>query len=587
MSSSPCLIIAEIANAHQGDPDQALRLAELAIKAGASAVKFQIYTAQELLVRKHPRYEHFKNQAFARDVWPRLIGAVKALGCQAWCDVFGLDALDIALAEGADGVKVHSSDLTNTHLLLRLAGAKPRRLLSVGGSTAREIAYAVRQVGRHDNRPILLHGFQSYPTPVEDSGLTRLAWLQQQFGDVCDIGYQDHVAGDDPFAISLPLMARAMGATVIEKHVTLDRSAKGVDWYSSLEPDEFAHFVQTVRRAEAGIGSVPESFASSERDYRKTVKKHWVAVRAMPSGHILSLHDLVMKRVHELPSEAVELEKLVGRPLRHAVAEEEALTRASVEQTVWALVVARMRSSRLPGKALANLGGSAALAHLFARLKQATAIDRIVLCTTRESEDDPLAQMALAHGISAHRGPVEDVLGRMLGAVDGHEVDVVLRVTGDDILVDPDYVDRAVAHHLAVNAEYSDLKALPSGTEIEVFDTDLLKIIHQLAADPAGTEYLTNYVTDHPDQIRRASVPVDPQHARDWRLTLDTPEDYEVISSLVSAMAARGKALDYRLDDIVAYFNANPQVLVANSMVRQRATPITVDTSLRWSCLVG
>jgi spore coat polysaccharide biosynthesis protein SpsF len=233
------------------------------------------------------------------------------------------------------------------------------------------------------------------------------------------------------------------------------------------------------------------------------------------------------------------------------------------------------------------MAGLPALAHLFERLKQCASVDRIMFCTTREVEDDPLARLALSSGVQLYRGPVEDVLGRMLGALDGHEVDIALRVTGDDILVDPDYVDSAVAHHLAVNAEYSDLKALPSGTEVEVFDVDLLKRIHCLAADPDGTEYLTTYVVDNADHIRRCSAPVDPAHAHDWRLTLDTPEDYEVIGGLVRAMAAKGKALDYRLDDIVAYFTAHPEALEANSMVRQRSTPPQVNTGLVWSRMLA
>jgi sialic acid synthase SpsE len=116
VSPSPALIIAEIANAHQGDPEQALRLVEHAVKAGADAVKFQVYTAEELLVRAHPRYEHFRKQAFARDTWPQLISAVKALSCQVWCDVFGLEALEVALAEG---IRASGFDVIATKTFMR------------------------------------------------------------------------------------------------------------------------------------------------------------------------------------------------------------------------------------------------------------------------------------------------------------------------------------------------------------------------------------------------------------------------------------------------------------------------------------
>jgi N,N'-diacetyllegionaminate synthase len=580
-------IIAEVANAHQGDPAQAERLALDGLSAGADAVKFQIYFAEELLVRAHPRYEHFKRQSFSRDAWRDLIGRIKRAGAQVYCDVFGIGALQTALENGADGIKVHSSDLTNEPLLERLAETSKRVILSVGGSSATEIALAIRHVARDGRRPVLLHGFQSYPTAVEDSALARLQWLKRNFGAMCDIGYQDHVSGDDEFAAMLPVLAMGMGATVLEKHITLDRAAKGVDYYSSLNPPEFAAFVRTIRRCEVAIGAREDVFSASEREYRRTVKKHWVAARPLKTGEVLGAESVVMKRVHEATSETVELDKLVGRPLVRDLADEQICTRGDVKQVVWAVVVARMRSSRLPGKALIDMAGMPALAHLFERLKQAKTVNRIVLCTTTEHEDDPLAKLAAASGIACHRGPIEDVLGRMIGAMEGHRVDVALRVTGDDILVDPDYVDRAVRHHLSSNAEYSDLKALPSGTEVEVFDADLLRLIHKAAADPQGTEYLTNYVTANADQIRRGSVPVPTNHARSWRLTLDTPEDYQVISGLLQAMKREGKALTYRLDDIVAYFTNNPEAAAANAGVRQRQTPPKVRTELDWGRLLA
>lgn len=587
MISSPVEIIAELANAHQGQPEQALILALDCLAAGADAVKFQIYSADELLVRAHPRYEHFKRQSFDRTTWLDIIGKVKAAGGRVYCDVFGLDAVSIAAEAGADGIKVHSSDLGNGPMIEAVGQLGKRVLLSTGGSTAREIAFALRTLkGRSHGLPVLLHGYQSYPTAVEDSRLERLGWLNSIFGSRAIIGYQDHVAGDDPFATLLPVLALGLGARVIEKHVTLDRAAKGVDYYSSIEPAQLKEFIAVVRRAESAFGTDPETFAEPERQYRRTVKKHWVTKRALPAGHLLTPGDMVMKRVPDDGAETVEPEKLLGRRLLADVGEEHPLTRADVKNIVWAVVVARIRSARLPGKALLDVAGMPALQHLFERLKQAESVDRIVFCTTTEAEDDPLARVAQACDIPFHRGPVEDVLGRMLGALAGHEVDLVLRVTGDDILVDPDYTDRAVAHHLSVNAEYSDLKALPSGTEVEVFDAELLRTIHRLAADPDGTEYLTNYVTAHADQMRVAQVPVDPEHAFNWRLTIDTPEDYEVVGAFLAAMKDQGKALTYRLDDVVAYFHSHPKVLAANAHVRQRQKPISVQTDLRWGQFV-
>jgi len=582
----PVEIIAEIANAHQGDPRTAAALAERAFAAGADAVKFQIYYADELLVERHPRFAHFSDQAFDAETWAELIPAVTEKG-PVYCDVFGPRALATALAHGTAGVKVHSSDTGNMTLLHQVADTGCRAFLSAGGTTARELHRAIDVFAERGFRPVLLHGFQSYPTQVEASNLARLAWLGETFGNVADIGYADHVAGDDPFAHILPAMALGYGIRVIEKHVTCDRSAQGVDYYSSIDVETLSTFIETMRQAESAIGDVSGHFVSSERTYRDSIKKHFVAASDLPAGHVLEAKDMDMKRVPDVTGDAVALEMLTGRALLRDVPIEHRLTRTDVACRVWALPVARSASSRLPGKALLDVAGMPALGHMFERLKRIEMIDRIVFCTTDLDEDDVLADLAQQYFIPCHRGPVDDVLARILGAMTDGDADVVLRVTGDDILIDRDYVARAVAHHLQTNAEYTDLKALPSGTEVEVFDADLLRDIGRMRSDGDGTEYLTNYVTENSDQFRIAQAPVDPRHVRDWRLTLDTSEDYVVICKLLEAMRAGGKALEYDMDDIVEFFEAHPEILEINAGVRQRQKPICVETRLDWDRLAG
>lgn len=580
-------IVAEIANAHQGKPELAKDLAKAGMGAGADAIKFQIYVADELLTYNHPRFAHFQQLAFPAEVWADLIETVQKAGGRVYCDVFGLKALRIAERAGVAGYKVHSSDLGNDPLLHALAATGQPVILSVGGSTIPEIARAVASLtkGRTPRR-VLMHGFQSYPTAVEDTCLERLRWLSEIFGDCCELGYMDHVDADDPFALTLPILAFGMGATVIEKHITYDRTARGIDYYSALNAPEFSKFVEMVRKAELAIGEKPERFAEAERTYRRQMKKHWVTSRAMKRGELISPEDLLMKRA-DSTAYVPSMEGMLGRALVNDKPADSVVARADIEQRVWVLVVARMQSSRLPGKALVDVGGMPALAHLLQRLRQARVPERVVLCTTKESSDDPLARLAEHYGISVYRGHTEDVLARMLGAIDNHAVDAVVRVTGDDILIDPDYLDRAVEHHLTVNAEYTDMKRLPSGTEVEVFDSALLRLLALLAQDSNGTEYLTAYVVHHGDQFRHAVGPVDQPHQLNWRLTLDTPEDLAVIRTLLVAMREKGKALSYRLNDIVEFFSTHPEVLELNAGVRQRQPPPQITTRLVWRRMLG
>lgn len=581
-------IIAEIANAHQGSPEQAIAIARGAIAAGADAVKFQIYSADELLVRAHPRYAHFRGQAFPPDVWRDVLGRLTGGPTRLLADVFGHESLAVAAAAPVDGVKIHSSDLANSPLVAAAATRFQDLYLAVGGSTAREVARAIA-IARSANATVrltLLHGFQAYPTALADSELRRLVRLQEMFGTWARVGYADHVSGDDPYAVILPCMAVGLGARVIEKHVTLNRAARGVDYYSSLDvPAEFGRFVETVRGAPAACGR-PMAMSPAEQTYRRTVKKYVVASRDLAAGQVLTEADVVMKRVDGLDVDPIEIEKLLGRCLVQDIAADAPILRAALALDVRALVIARSASTRLPGKAQRDLGGRPALAHLFGRLRQARRVTGVILCTTTLEEDDGLATLASREGVAVYRGPVDDVLGRMVGAL-GAGCDLALRVTGDDLLVDPEYVDRAVEEHVRRHREYSDVKQLPSGTEVEVFDADLLRELHRVAVDPHGTEYLTTYVVANGDVLRIGTVDVDPPHRRNWRLTLDTPEDAVVVTKLVEDMAAQGREFTYRLDDIVRFFERHPELAHYNQHVRQRTLPAAFDTTLDWVRLVG
>ena len=573
-------IIAEVANAHQGVPSLASEIAQRAYSAGADAVKFQLYSGPELLTRNHPRYDHFVRQSFTEEQWSDVIEPLVKSGLNVYCDVFGETSLNLASNFDVCGVKIHSSDLLNVPLLEKAAALGKSLLIGIGGSTPTEINNALAICENANIRPVLLHGYQAYPTLAEDSHLNRINWLKQYL-PLADIGFMDHISGDDPFAVVAPCMAIALGATVVEKHVTINRAAKGVDYFSSLEvPHDFGTFVTNIRSAEASLGITDPVLSPSELKYRQEVKKHWVANRDLHSGNVLGSDDLTMKRTITNGLEPINLNSLVEHQLLSDVGKDSLITRDQISTTTWGLVIARMASSRLPGKALINIAGTPALGHLFERLKRSHKIHKIVLCTTLLPDDDELERLAQDHSVECYRGEDLDVLARMLGAVNGSQVDAVVRVTGDDILVDPDYLDKAISHHYQTHAEYTSLKSLPSGTEAEIFDTDLLRRISRAANDTNGTEYLTTFISDNHRYIRCEEVDVNDRHCRDWRLTLDTPEDLELIRKVISGLAEKGLGLTYSVSDIVDLVESDPDLLKINADVRQRSTPTNVDTSL-------
>ena len=141
-------IIAEIANAHQGDPENAYQLGLHGINSGADAIKFQIYFAEELLTKKHKRYNHFKKQSFSTNTWIKLISKLKKNKTKIYCDIFGEKAFKVASRLNVDGYKLHSSDLNNIFLLKKLKKTNKKIFLSAGGSTINEIGYAINTLSK-------------------------------------------------------------------------------------------------------------------------------------------------------------------------------------------------------------------------------------------------------------------------------------------------------------------------------------------------------------------------------------------------------------------------------------------------------
>jgi spore coat polysaccharide biosynthesis protein SpsF len=247
-------------------------------------------------------------------------------------------------------------------------------------------------------------------------------------------------------------------------------------------------------------------------------------------------------------------------------------------------VVARSLSSRLPGKASIDIVNEPSLVHLFKRLtisKDKGLIDDIAFCTTNEKEDDALVEMLKTFPITIFRGETENVLKRMSLAFNYHsDAEIILRITGDDILIDPDYLKKSIDYHNDNNLDYTDSKLLPSGTEVEVINANVLKTILKHAEDLEGTEYLTNYIVENNSIFKTGSLPVKEKHSKNYRLTLDTEKDYQVISALINWCASKGKQYDYNLDDIVQFFEENKDYETMNISVKQKSIPKKFSTKL-------
>ena len=576
--------IAEIANAHEGSVDRAIKIAKIGAKAGADAVKFQIYFGSDLLTKDHPRYKHFCNQSFNEKEWEKILKESRKYNKEIIADVFGLRALEVALINQVDGVKIHSSDLSNIPLIEECAKANLPIYLATGGSTLIEIKNAVSSIKninfKHEVN--LMHGYQAYPTNINNNDLYRISELKKIYGETVSYGFMDHTDGENSHAIYLPATAIALGCTVIEKHIIDDRSKKGIDYYSSLEKKEFEKFVAFCDDVEKYLGKKDFTRSKDEEIYRTNVKKVFVASKNIQKNSRLNKDNLEMLRSPDIGISDYELIK--DKISNKKILKGELISSANFDRKVLAIVVARSKSSRLKGKASLKVGSVSSLEHLFKRLeycKNNKFIDEYVLCTTEESSDDELVAFTESIGVKVLRGDEENVLKRMMVAIKTYpEYSTILRVTGDDILIEPNYLKKTIEHHFKLNADYTDAKLLPSGTEVEVFESSVLKFLLKWCTDTSGTEYLTNYITDNSHLFDCASLPVKRNETINARLTLDTKEDYKLINDLINYFKDQDKEFTYTLSDIVNYFKKFPKKLDTNKNIIQKKIPKKFSTEI-------
>ncbi len=579
-------IIAEIANAHQGNRELAIKIAKQAINSGANAIKFQMYTADDLLVSTHNRYEHFKKQSFSKSDWDIIFGAIKNCEAKVYVDIFGLDSFRISQNYKIDAYKVHFSDLTNVPLLKLIAKTGKDILIGSGGASFQEINYSLEIIRAHsksNQKIILFHGFQAYPTKINETNLERLIKFDELFGDQVQLGISDHIAGDNLFSKIIPMMALPYKIKFVEKHITINRHQKGTDYYSSLEMSDFKSFIDFFRLAESSLGTY-DNYPSSEINYRKTVKKKWFANKNIPKGSVIQEEDLVMKR-DDSSTLSLDYDQIINKEVIEDIAKDEIIKNTAFNHHVLGIVVARSKSSRLPDKAVKPIAGEASLIHLFKRLEislKKNYIDEIAFCTTTEKDDDQLIELIKDFPVNVYRGDVDNVLKRMSKAFyNTSNADIILRITGDDILIDPDYVQKIVQYHLSNNLDYTDAKALPSGTEVEVINVSVLDTILKKSENPEGTEYLTNYIVENELLFKIGSLPVPDKHNKDYRLTLDTEDDYNLINELCTWLSNNKKKYEYTMDDIVEFFDKHPEAAKRNKSIVQRKIPLNFSTKLK------
>ena len=301
------LIIAEAGVNHNGDIAKAKALIDKGAEAGVDYVKFQTFKAEKLVTKQAQRasyqdkntqnndsqYEMLKKLELSQALHQELMDYCNQKGVKFLSTGFDSESLVFLAQLGITIAKVPSGEITNLPYLRQVASLFPEVILSTGMATIDEIKDAVKVLidnGVSKDKIIILHCNTEYPTPMEDVNLKAMLHIQRELG--LPIGYSDHTLG-----IEVPIAAVALGATVIEKHFTLDKTLPGPDHKASLEPNELKAMVSAIRNIEKAIGgSGLKEVSKSEEKNKPIARKSIVAATDIKKGDIFTPENLTVKR---------------------------------------------------------------------------------------------------------------------------------------------------------------------------------------------------------------------------------------------------------------------------------------------------
>lgn len=316
-------IIAEAGVNHNRSIEIAKKLCLAAKEAGADAIKFQTWVTEKIITRKVKQAEY---QAENTRRTQSQFDMLKALELsykefriiKEYCDEIDIrfastadeqDSLDFLVELGIPFIKIGSGDIGNIPYLRYIGSKKMPVILSTGMSTLADVDISVRALKESGADKIsLLHCTTNYPCPFESANLKAMDTLRSAFG--MPVGYSDHTVG-----IEVPIAAVARGATIIEKHFTLDKNMEGPDHLASTEPDEFKRMVDAIRNVEKGIGTGIKEPTIAEKDISRVVLKRIVAKRQILEGETINESDICVKRNENgLPASAWDI--IVGTKAR-------------------------------------------------------------------------------------------------------------------------------------------------------------------------------------------------------------------------------------------------------------------------------
>jgi N,N'-diacetyllegionaminate synthase len=564
-------LILETANFHGGDAALLERTVEAAARLDypGLGIKFHAFEPENVVLKDFSWYPVVKNFFIAPERWAEIIGQAHKNGLKVWLDLFcvyGVEILETNI-DRATGIKLQPSILDNLEILTaleRLNLSEKKLILNISGLELTAIEENIKKFAAFNFEQIILQtGFQNYPTRIEDTSLKKLDILNAAFPNH-PLSYADHIDAALPFALSFPVYAWLNGCDYLEKHICLDRAETRYDVESALELGQIEQLAQEIQRVSqcfsAGFISANETAY-----YEKTLQKPVINV-PLRSGQLVAARDIIFRRTDRPGMNYNELKNLQGNfhILNRGMDRLETLTTRDFKKPRIAVIVAaRMKSSRLKEKAVLPIHGMSSIERCLDNCLKFPYVDDVILATSTLEEDAVLGGRTLGGKVKFWQGDPDDVISRYLGACDAYGIDVVVRLTGDSPTVSPEIGKIILESHFQQGADFTEVKRFATGTNSQVYNVEALKRVLQLIGRAEYSEHMTLYMTNNPGIFKVNYVDAPDELVRDYRLTLDYPEDLEMFNRLFETLAKQN--LDASLPNVFKILDENPGIAKINA----------------------
>lgn len=565
--------ILEVANTHGGNVSYIKDLLDEFKdfkKKDGFGIKFQPFKYDQIATNDYEWFKVYKELFIKEDDWKKILD--KAFNTKdIWIDIFDLYGISIVRKnlKKIYGLKLQTSILENQEVFKALKNldiSKLKLIINIAGRDKADIKCILKRYEALSVNELLIEvGFQAFPTKLEDSGLSKIKYLKDNYS--YRIVFADHVDGKLQEAITLPLVASILGADCIEKHVMHSKLKTKYDAFSSVKVNTYKKIIENQKNF---LPLKDSDFINKaeikylDDSYQIPLLKH----KKLNSSLVSLDNDFIYRRSGSSGLNIIQIKKLLSsfHILKKSQVSNKPLQRNSFRKAkIAAIIACRLKSSRLPKKALLKIGDLSSIELCIKNTLKINNLDNVILATSDNEQDASLSKYTYDDSVIFHQGDAEDVVARYLDIINKENIDVFIRITGDMPYVSHEIADYLLRKHFATAADYTVANKFSVGTSMEIISSSALERVKQFFPSADYSEYMTWYFQNNPEYFILNFVDLPKEWIRDYRLTLDYQEDLDVFNLIESHFKIN--KLDFSIKELYKFLDENPKVNQLNSHI--------------------